>query len=262
MKIKGYKIEQLSRQSGIYIITNISNNKRYVGSAVNLRTRYSSHIRDLIRNTHKNILIQNSFNKYKEENFEFGILEFIIMPKNLTKEEIRKILLEREQHYIDVLDPEFNICKIAGNTMGTKLSESAKQKIREANTGRETSLETREKLSISSNERYKDPAVIEYRRRKQTGKKYSEESKLKMSNAHKGKKLSEETRKKMGIKKRVAILDSNNNIIKIFETLVDAKKYTNVSKPIIKLCCMNKNNKLTNYIFVFVDKNNNIIKYD
>jgi group I intron endonuclease len=41
-------------------------------------------------------------------------------------------LIEREQYWIDTLKPEFNICKIAGFTLGVKYSEKAKRNLRRA----------------------------------------------------------------------------------------------------------------------------------
>ena len=52
--------------SGIYKITNIINNKFYIGSAVDLKEREYEHFRRLFKNNHCNILLQNSFNKYKK----------------------------------------------------------------------------------------------------------------------------------------------------------------------------------------------------
>lgn len=38
-------------------------------------------------------------------------------------------MIFREQYYIDLLKPEYNICLIAGSTLGKKHSESTKEKI-------------------------------------------------------------------------------------------------------------------------------------
>jgi group I intron endonuclease len=45
------------------------------------------------------------------------------------------ILLEREQYYLDLFNPEYNILKIAGNSLGFRHHEAAKQKISEAKKG-------------------------------------------------------------------------------------------------------------------------------
>lgn len=106
--------------SGIYKITNTINNKFYIGSAVNLKEREYEHFRRLSKNNHCNVLLQNSFNKYKKESLKFEVLEFCD----------KKDLILKEQYYIDALNPVFNICKIAGNKLGVKHREESKEKLR------------------------------------------------------------------------------------------------------------------------------------
>lgn len=73
-------------KSGIYIIRNIINNKGLVGYSKNLRRRKNWHFCLLRNNKHSNERIQNSWNKYKEENFRFEILEECHI-ENLPKQE-------------------------------------------------------------------------------------------------------------------------------------------------------------------------------
>ncbi len=108
--------------SGIYKITNLVNKKFYIGSAVNFKIRFSTHISELNSNTHSNKHLQNAWNKYGKENFLFEILESVENKENL---------LLREQYYFDTLNPEYNICKKAGNNLGIKYSEESRKKISE-----------------------------------------------------------------------------------------------------------------------------------
>ena len=85
--------------SGIYKITCKSNGRFYIGSSCNINKRLSDHKNKLRKNKHHNPKLQNSFNKYKEVDFLFEIIE------TCSKEE----LLKREQYYINVLKPKFNI---------------------------------------------------------------------------------------------------------------------------------------------------------
>ena len=55
-------------------------------------------------------------------------------------------LLNREQYYLDLLMPEYNILKIASSRLGHKLSKKTKEKIRDALKGRKHTDETIKKL--------------------------------------------------------------------------------------------------------------------
>lgn len=63
-------------KSGIYLIENVINNKKYVGQSLNVAYRISKHKCCLRKNTHENQYLQRSFVKYGEENFQFTILEY------------------------------------------------------------------------------------------------------------------------------------------------------------------------------------------
>lgn len=109
----------IQKEFGIYKITNIVDNKIYVGSAVNLRSRNRDHYFSLNLNKHHSILLQRSWNKHGESNFKFEILELVPDKSNL---------IQREQYFIDTLNPFYNICKVAGSQLGFKHSEKTKQK--------------------------------------------------------------------------------------------------------------------------------------
>jgi group I intron endonuclease len=104
--------------SGVYQIRNLVNGKRYVGSSINLKKREKEHIGNLKKNRHINFHLQNSWNKYGENNFIFEILEKCQSEK----------LLEKEQFYINLFFPEYNICKTAGNTIGYKHTKTSLNK--------------------------------------------------------------------------------------------------------------------------------------
>lgn len=87
---------------GIYKITNIINNKSYVGRTHNFTERYYSHKYSLRNNKHHNLIIQNSFNKYGEECFEFEVLVEL-------KEYCRDTIVAIEQMYLNSGNYTFNI---------------------------------------------------------------------------------------------------------------------------------------------------------
>jgi group I intron endonuclease len=114
-------------RSGVYQIKNTINGKYYIGSTINIAARWRSHINHLNKNQHHSIKLQNAWNKYGADAFVFEIIEEIISPLNSNKEYI----LSREQYYLDAMlvNYSYNICKIAGSTLGKKHSEITKKKL-------------------------------------------------------------------------------------------------------------------------------------
>jgi group I intron endonuclease len=93
--------EDLER-SGIYAIVNQLGVFKYVGQTKNgFRGRWQDHIRDLRKGAHFNPHLQNCWNKYGEANFKFVILEICQIWE----------LDEKEQYWIDHLDPECNVIR-------------------------------------------------------------------------------------------------------------------------------------------------------
>ena len=60
--------------SGIYQIYNPINNKRYIGSSINVERRLKEHLRNLEKNRHCNDHLQSAYNKYKDV-LQFQFLE-------------------------------------------------------------------------------------------------------------------------------------------------------------------------------------------
>lgn len=201
---------------GVYKIE--LNVKCYVGSSQNIKKRWQNHLSKLRKNIHSNLHLQNAFNKYGEELLEFSILEIVEIPEDV-------IVLE--QKYIDELQPEYNIRKIAKSNLGLKASDETKQKMKEVQSKREKcSDETKQKMSIAllgnknglgnksglgkklSEEHKKKISIASsianssYEVRKKIsiallGHKVSEETREKISIAHLGKKHTEETKQKL-----------------------------------------------------------------
>jgi group I intron endonuclease len=124
---------------GIYSIVHIESGRPYVGSAVLFFKRWSEHRMNLRRNKHPNQRLQNFWNKYGEDAFEFKIIEVI---ENPTKE----LLESREQYWIDFYNSAdreigFNIRKISSSNLGFKHTEETKQKMRLAHLGKKQSPE-------------------------------------------------------------------------------------------------------------------------
>lgn len=108
----------LTGKCGIYLITNLVNGKRYIGSSKDLYKRLYQHIWHLDKNEHENSYLQHSWLKYGKDFFEWGILEY-------CSEQCR---LEREGYYITTLKPEYNLNQV--NLEGlTCHSEVSKERI-------------------------------------------------------------------------------------------------------------------------------------
>ena len=89
-------------KSGIYIIKNKINNKVYVGKAINIYRRIKDHITALnSKHKNENRHLINSWNKYKRENFEYYVAEYIISD---NVEELDQLLTERELFWMKNLN--------------------------------------------------------------------------------------------------------------------------------------------------------------
>lgn len=128
--------------SGIYEIVNTVTGKRYVGSAVNLAERWSGHVSTANKRKHKNQKLQRAWNKYGEQAFTFSVL-LHCAPEDL---------LMYEQLVIDVYDvvkTGYNICAIAGSSLGVKHGPEYCAKISESKRGTKASAETKAKMSAA-----------------------------------------------------------------------------------------------------------------
>jgi len=59
----------------IYCITNLENEKKYIGQTTNFRKRKADHLSTLRGNYHPNSHLQKSYNKYGEEAFKFSVVD-------------------------------------------------------------------------------------------------------------------------------------------------------------------------------------------
>ena len=124
---KVYNNNELKDKVGIYQIRNTVNNKIYIGSAVNLKKRFNTHLNKLKTNIHENSKLQRAFDKYGEQNFIFEIIEFV---------EDKNKLLEHEQYWIDrfnIVKEGYNICPTAGNSLGRVVKQETRDKMSKNN---------------------------------------------------------------------------------------------------------------------------------
>jgi len=156
-------------KSGIYRWTNLINKKTYIGSSIDLRTRLYIYY-SVKRISNSNMVIYKALQKYGYSNFSLEILEYCEPDQAILK----------EQKYIDLLKPGYNINPTAGSSLGYKHSSETMEKLRNRDYSFIHNEETRLKLSVTA-----------------TGRELSEETKAKISAARRGIKLSVETRAKL-----------------------------------------------------------------
>ena len=128
----------------IYMINNCVNGKVYIGSTGNINDRFGNHKRTLNRGVHPNEHLQNAWNKYGSDSFEFKTL--MVCPDSERN--------HCEQMFIDLYDSQnrdygYNIRDADAHSV----SEETRLKISKANTGNIPTEEHRRKLS-ENNARY------------------------------------------------------------------------------------------------------------
>lgn len=92
--------------------------KRYLGSSIDLQRRFSAYYSVAYLTKYNTTLIDRALLKYGYSIFSLHILEYC-NPNDL---------ISREQYYIDLYKPEYNILKIAGSSSGLVVTEEWKQK--------------------------------------------------------------------------------------------------------------------------------------
>lgn len=235
--------------SGIYMIKCAANQGIYIGSAKNLYNRKNKHFHMLKLGIHPNKYLQNSFNKYGIENFNFEILEIV---SDL------QIIITKEQEWINkysiIKSTLFNIRMEARSNLGIKISENGRLNIIKGLLGRKLKEETKIKISNSNK-----------------GKVFSKETKVKMSLAKKGKpshfkgkKRSLETKQKLSNIAKLKIGTKNPNSKLNKEQVLEIRKLFNEGVSQTKLSKIYKVSRSTikRAIFEYKDVADQIITID
>jgi len=120
-------------KTGIYMWIHKESGKTYIGSALELSKRLKCYysITELKR---VNNYISRALLHHTHSAFSLTILEIIDISSK-SVEETRKLILSREQYYIDTFMPQYNILQKAGSLLGYKHSEESLVKMSEAKKG-------------------------------------------------------------------------------------------------------------------------------
>ena len=205
---KGYVNKSLKYEPAVYIykIISLHDNKvgYYVGSSLYLAKRISSH-RSLIiawdeyKRTGSPIFYR-SIKKYGWLNFKFAVLEHVNLRNVTSTEQKRKILLYREQYYLDSINPSLNTCKIADSPLGIKRDAAFSINLSKSRRGK--SIRSIKRVNIV-------PKVV------------TSETKLLISSRCQG--------------VSVKIFDKSNNLVNEFPTITSAASHFGVNHKTISM---------------------------
>lgn len=187
----------MKRISGIYKITNIINNKIYIGSSNNIYKRKREHFCTLENGTHCNAHLQRAYNFYGKNNFKFEIIEIC--------EE--KYLLEVEQIYLNKYFDNGIGCYNENPIANKPPSQKGKTPWNKGKTGI-YSEETLQKMKEIKKDK-------------------------KLSKEHKSKIKYTTQNKEYSTSKKVLCIETNT----VFKSIKEAERITNVSSVNIPKCC-------------------------
>ena len=189
LNIKKDILNENKGKSGIYMWTNKINKKIYIGQSNELSNRFKNYFNFSYINSNINLTINRALIKYGYSKFSLSILEYCD----------KSDLLTREQFYLDKLNPQYNILKIAGSSLNLKQSLVTKAKISKSLKGiyvKDKSalignLHTEETKKLMSLKKLKESNPLigkthsakskELMKQKALSSKHSENTKLKMS---------------------------------------------------------------------------------
>lgn len=167
-----------SYNSGIYQIRNSTNGKIYIGSSKDLHKRQLEHKKQLRKNLHHCYHLQQAYNKYGQDVFEFSTIK--ALPPN------KHILLFFEQHYLDLFWDGGNMCyntsKYSSSNAGYTWTEAQRSTLSKAMLGLTKSVQCKQNMSKPKTKEHREKLALLCREanKKRTGIPLSEEHKRKI----------------------------------------------------------------------------------
>lgn len=246
-------IQDNKNKSGIYRWRNKITNDIYIGQSVDLAKRFIRYFNLSYLKNRETLVISRALIKYGYSNFSLDILEYCAID-NLT---------EREQYYMDKLNPRYNTLKIAGSSSGHKLSalrsrpsgpedlvsmdlgrgKETKSKISKALKGVYVGASSENSPLFGRTHTEETKALMSLTRSKlNLGKIHTEETKELMKQKALGRKHTEETLLKMSAIRGYPVniyekCDSEEfKLIGSFISIRRAAKFLDISSNSIRLC--------------------------
>lgn len=133
---------------GVYAIVCTINGMQYVGSAADVRRRWSTHRWALRHGKHKNVALQTDWDQHGEEAFEFKMLA------EIPDDGIRRAI---EQSYLDCVLGDaraYNRSPSSLNNTGLKYTDQQRLAVSLAQRGKPKSAEHRAALSVAATRRW------------------------------------------------------------------------------------------------------------
>lgn len=221
--------------SGIYVITNNVNDKKYVGQSYDLERRFRAHRNELRRGDHGNSHLQAAWNKYGEHSFSFEVIEYCPIDDLDT----------REMYWIRCLDAfssnGYNMTIGGNGARGYHMSDEAKLRLSESMKQNPTRYWQGKHLSDEHKEKLRERAK---NRSEEYLRKIGEASRRTMANPE--------------IKQRM-ILHQNNKAVRcvelgeVFYSMSEAARRTGASAGNISKVCHGVIKTTGGYHWEFVD---------
>ena len=229
---------------GIYKITNQINNKCYIGQSIQIEKRWYQHKWLAKQNIYPEKALYLAFNKYGIENFTFEIIEICEKEK----------LNEREQYWINYYDSYnngYNTILVNTTINYDDLNQHSKipvlcydlegKFIKEYSSISEASRETNvHQYTIGQCIRGESLRGGNYQWKKKENNNYPLQISKYIKKKNKGKKVIQ--------------YDKNNNIINIFDTILEASQKTGISRRSINRSCDGESEFVKGYKWVRIEE--------
>lgn len=241
----------------IYRIDNLDNGNFYIGQTrMTLSKRFNDH-KSEARRGKVMVTLYNAMRKYGIDMFTMEDVEVLQAP---TKEELARLLNDREIYYISTLKPPYNEAPGGLGHTGVQWTDERRENFKRLmsgennpNYGKPLSDETKEKLRASLKGR-----VISEETRKKTsltmkGAPKSEETRKRMSDAQKGHK----TPKGKDSKKAVPInqFDKDGNFVQEFGSIADAANELGCQRSGICFCLKGRIKSSAGFVWKYITPN-------